>query len=88
MSLVSIDKYVSAGSPGQDASVTYKITYRITAGDINLKDIHIHANTDLGDWDFSISSLTELTSSINVARLQAIDPDSITAEIVHYTVVE
>ncbi len=87
-SLISIDKYVSAGSPGRDGSVTYKITYRVTAGDSALKDIQIHANTDLGDWDFSISSLGALKSSVNVARLQAMDPDSITGEIVHYTVVK
>jgi hypothetical protein len=86
-SLISIDKYDS-GAPGQGSTVTYKITYSVTAGTEDLKDIQIHANTDLGNWDFSISSLSAHSSTVNVARLNAIDADSITGEIVHYTVVQ
>ncbi len=84
--LISIDKY-KPSSNKQDA-ITYKITYRLTAGQEDLEDIQIRAVTDMGVWDFKISSLNSLSSSINVARVKALDPDSITGEIIGYTIRE
>ena len=82
--VIQIDKY--RPSTNKQDAITFKITYRITAGQHDLKDIQIHAVTDMGTWDFEISSLNALSSSINVARVKALDPDSITGEIVGYTI--
>jgi len=82
--LIQIASY-KASTNKQDA-ITYKITYRLTGGQHDLKDIQIRAVTDMGVWDFEISSLNALSSSVNVARVKALDPDSITGEIVGYTV--
>ncbi len=82
--LISIDKYKPSTNK-QDA-ITYKITYRLTSGQEDLVDIQIRAVTDMGVWDFEISSLNALSSSINVARVKALDPDSITGEIIGYTI--
>ena len=82
--VISIDKY--RPSTNKQDAITYKITYRLTGGQEDLKDIHIRATTDIGTWDFEISSLNALTSSINVARVKALDHDSITGEIIGYTV--
>ena len=82
--VIQIDKY--RPSTNKQDAITYKITYRLTAGQHDLKDIQIHAVTDMGTWDFEISSLNALSSSINVARVKALDPDSITGEIVGYTI--
>ena len=82
--LINIAKYKA--SPNSRDALTYKITYRVTAGQENLKDIEIHAVTDMGVWDLKISLLNAGKSSVNVARLKAMDPDSITAEIIGYTI--
>ena len=66
-------------------AITYKITYSIIAGHQDLKDIHIRAYTDMGTWDFEISNLYAFENIKNVARLKALDPDSITGEIIGYT---
>jgi len=84
--LISIDKYKPSTNK-QDA-ITYKITYRLTSGQEDPVDIQIRAVTDMGVWDFEISSLNALSSSINVARVKALDPDSITGEIIGYTIPE
>ncbi len=84
--LISIDKY-GPNTYQQDA-VTYKITYRLTAGQEDLEDIQIRATTDMGIWDFKISSLNAESSSVNVARVKALDPDSITGEIIGYIIPE
>jgi len=82
--LIQIQKY-RENTNKQDA-ITYKITYRITAGSDNLRNIQIHAVTDVGTWDFEVDSLNALKSSVQVARVKALDPDSITGEIVGYTI--
>lgn len=82
--VVSIHKYKA--SPNKHDVITYKITYRVSAGAADLKDIQIHAVTDMGEWDYEISSLNAGSSSINVAMLKALNPDSITGEIIGYTV--
>ena len=82
--VIGLDKY--RPSTNKQDAITYKITYRLTAGQHDLKDIQIHAVTDMGTWDFEISSLNALSSSVNVARVKALDPDSITGEIVGYTI--
>ena len=66
-------------------AITYKITYSIIAGNQDLKDIHIRAYTDMGTWDFEIAHLDAFKNIKNIARLKALDPDSITGEIIGYT---
>ncbi len=83
--LLQIQKYKASNVAGRDA-ITYKITYQLTAGSENLRNIQIHAKTDVGEWNFSVESLNALKSSVNVARVKALDPDSITGEIVGYTI--
>jgi len=82
--LISIHKY-KAG-PNQQGEISYKITFSVTAGTANLKDILIHAQSDLGDFDYKISSISSLKSSVQVIRIMAVDPDSITGEIIGYTI--
>jgi len=73
-------------SPDRQDPVTYKIIYSLTAGQEDLVDIQIRAITDMVVWDYEISSLNSHSSSINVARLKALDPDSISGEIIGYTI--
>ena len=81
--LISIDKYM-ASTNKQDA-ITYKITFRMTAGTEDLKNIVINVKSDMGNSDFEISSLNKLSSSVNVIRVKALDADSITGEIIGYS---
>ena len=82
--ILGLDKY--RPSTNKQDAITYKITYRVFAGEHDLKDIKILVKTDMGVWDFGISSLNKLSSSVNVARVKVLDPDSITGEIVGYSV--
>jgi hypothetical protein len=82
--LISIDRY--RPSTNQQDAITYKITFSVTAGTANLRDIHINAHSDVDNEDFSISSLNALKSSVNVIRIKALDADSIQGEIVGYSV--
>jgi len=82
--LISIERYTSAPYAGE-AGISYKITFSVTAGDTNLRDIMIHAQSDLDSFDYEISSLNALKSSVQVLRIHAIDPDSITGELIGYS---
>ena len=82
--ILGLDKY--RPSTNKQDAITYKITYRVFAGEDDLKDIKILVKTDMGTWDFGITSLNKLSSSVNVARVKVLDPDSITGEIVGYSV--
>jgi hypothetical protein len=82
--LISIQRYTSAPYAGE-AGISYKITFSVTAGDTNLRDIMIHAQSDLDSFDYEISSLNALKSAVQVLRIHAIDPDSITGELIGYS---
>jgi len=82
--LISIDRYKSAPYAGE-AGISYKITFSMTGGDTNLRDIQIHVQSDLDTFDYEVSNLNALSSSVQVLRIHAIDPDSITGEIVGYS---
>jgi len=81
--LISIDKYRQ--STAQQSAITYKITFSVTAGEIDLRHIEFQVESDVDKTDFEISSLSSLKSSVNVVRIKAIDPDSITGEITGYS---
>ncbi len=82
--LISIQRYTSAPYAGE-AGISFKITFSITAGDTNLRDILIHVQSDLDSFDYEISSLNALKSAVQVVRVHAIDPDSITGELIGYS---
>jgi len=79
-----IERYNSASRTNMEA-ITFKITYGITAGNQDLKDIQIRVTTDSGVWNYEISSLDAFATNKNVARIKALDPDSITGEFIGYT---
>ncbi len=82
--LISIDKF--RASTNQQDAISYRITFSITAGPENLRDIEAHVTTDMGSWEYEMSSLNALSSSVGVLRVKALDPDSINGEIVGYSI--
>jgi len=82
--LISIDKYRSAPFAGE-IGISYRVTYKVTAGDTNLRDIQIHGQSDIDTIDTSISSLNAFSSSVQVIRIHAIEADSISGKIVSYS---
>jgi len=82
--LISIDKYASAPFAGE-IGISYRVTFKLTAGDTNLRDIQIHGQSDIDTIDLSISSLNALSSSVQVVRIHAIEADSISGKIVSYS---
>ena len=81
--LISIEKYTKA--PYADtAGISYKITFSLTGGDTNLRDIHIAVQSDLDSFTYEVSNLNAISSSVHVIRIHALDPDSITGEIIGY----
>jgi len=82
-----IERYNSASRINMEA-ITFKITYGVTAGNQDLKDIQIRVTTDMGTWNYEISSLDAFATIKNVARVKALDPDSITGEFIGYTASE
>ena len=66
--------------------ITHIITFRVTSGVDNLRDIQIHASSDVETVDVSITQLNALQSSVNVLRIKALDPDSIDGGIVGYSI--
>jgi len=80
--LISIDRY--RPNTNQQDAITYKITFSLTAGTENLRNIHINVHSDVDNEDFQVESLNALKSSVNVIRIKALDADSIQGEIVGY----
>ena len=82
ISNVSIDKLRPSSS--QD-NISYRITFTVTSGDIDLRNIELEVQSDIDRTEFEISSLNSLKSSVNVIRIKAIDPDSINGGITGYS---
>jgi len=82
ISNVSIDKLRPSSS--QD-NISYRITFTVTSGDIDLRNIELEIQSDIDRTEFEISSLNSLKSSVNVIRIKAIDPDSINGGITGYS---
>ena len=82
--LVDIRKYKP--STNKASAITYIITYSVTAGNERLGNIHVHAQSDMEEDTYVISSLNALKSSINMIRIKALDPDSIDGGIVSYSI--
>ncbi len=85
-SLIQISKV--RNSQSKAGGITYIITFKVTAGVDNLRDIQIHASSDVESVDVGITQLNALQSSVNVLRIRALDADSIDGGIVGYTITE
>ncbi len=67
--------------------ITHTVHYTVASGTINLENIEVEVTSDVEQEDYSLSSLTSFKSSKNVARIKALDADSITIEITGYSLV-
>ena len=72
----------SSAATGQVVTVLYSVT----CGEINLQNITVEVSSDMDQEDFTIGSCTSLNTSENVARIRAIDPDSIHIELTGYQI--
>ena len=82
--LIDIRKHRT--STNKAAPITHIITYSVTAGTERLENIQIHISSDVTSETFNIGSLDALSSSVNVARIRALDSDSLDGGIISYTV--
>ncbi len=67
--------------------ITHTVHYRVSSGSIDLENIEIEVKSDVEREDYSVSSLTAFKTSNNVARIKALDADSITIEVTGYSLV-
>ncbi len=63
---------------------TMTVMYSVTCGEMNLQNIVIDVSSDMEQADYRLGSCVALKSSQNVARLMAMDPDSIHIELTGY----
>jgi len=82
--LIGVDRYQA--STAKESDITYRITFSITAGKENLRNIEFQIKSDITSTTFEIASLPALKTSVNVVRVKAIDSDSITGELIGYTI--
>ena len=82
--LIGIDRYQA--STAKESDITYRITFSVTAGKENLRNIEFEIHSDIGSSTFEIASLNALKTSVNVVRIKAIDSDSLTGELIGYTI--
>jgi len=82
--LLGIDKYQA--STAKESDITYRITFSVTANKENLRNIEFEIHSDITSTTFEIASLNALKTSVNVVRVKAIDSDSITGELIGYTI--
>jgi len=66
--------------------ITHTVHYTISSGVVNLANIEIEVTSDVEQEDYYISSLSSFKSSKNVARIKALDADSITIELTGYSI--
>jgi len=67
--------------------ITHTVHYRVTAGPTDLQNIELEVKSDVEREDYWVSSLTAFKTSKNVARIKALDADSITIEVTGYSLV-
>ena len=66
--------------------ITHTVHYRVSSGSIDLQNIEIEVKSDVEREDYSVSSLTAFKTSNNVARIKALDADSIVIEVTGFTI--
>ncbi len=80
LALVSVNKF-SGESPN-----TYAVIFTVTAGKANLENIKIFCKTDVETLESEVSSLTALTTTPTMVRINAMDPTSVTGEIISFQI--
>jgi len=79
-SLEFVDMYVF----DRLARDTYAIMFRVTAGDQDLENIIIQGKSDVFAHEIVIDSLKAFESTEGMARVRALDPGTMTGEIVAF----
>ncbi len=69
-----------------DSSNTYAVEFTVTAAEKDLKSITIVCKTDVERIETVVSDLAALTTTTNVLRIKAMDPASITGEILSFQI--
>jgi len=69
-----------------DSSNTYAVEFTVTAAEKDLKNIKIICKTDVETIETEVSSLAALTTTTNMLRIKAMDPASITGEIISFQI--
>ncbi len=80
LEFVSVHTF-SAASPN-----TYAVVFKVTSGSANLENIKIFCKTDVDTLETEVSSLTASTTATNMVRIKAMDPASITGEIISFQI--
>ncbi len=68
----------------RDARNTYAIMFGVTAGDQDLENIIIQCKSDVYAHEIVIDSLKAFESTTGMSRVKALNPTSITGEIVAF----
>jgi len=79
-SLEVIDVYMLK----RDAADTYTVHFRVTAGDQDLENIIVEGKSDVFAHEIVIESLKAFQSTEGIARVKALDPNTMTGEIVAF----
>jgi len=69
-----------------DSSNTYAIEFTVTAAEKGLMNIKIICKSDVETIATDVSALSAFTTTTNVIRIKAMDPDSITGEIISFQI--
>ena len=67
-----------------DADDTWSIRFGFTAGDRDLKNIIIQCKSDVFEHEIVVESLKAYESAVGFSRIKALDPASITGDIVSF----
>ena len=84
LTLNSINKF--RPSTQGTGAITHTVAYTVTAGNANLQNITIEVASDIEEEDYQVGALSALKSAKNVARIKALDADSIVIEITGYRI--
>ncbi len=79
-SLEVIDVYMLE----RDARDTYTVHFKVTAGDQDLENIIVEGKSDVFAHEIVIESLKAFQSTEGIARVKALDPTTMTGEIVAF----
>lgn len=77
--LISINR----DKPDSDSN-RYTVTFKAFADSMNLEDITLRGYSDVEEITVNIGSLVAKSSSINVVKIKAMDPSSITGELLSF----
>jgi len=78
--------FVSMNKFSGDSPNTYAVVFTVTAGQANLENIIILCKTDVDTLETGVTSLAALTTTKNMVRINAMDPASISGEIISFQI--